>query len=245
MSSLSLSRFCGLTAHILVLAFVCLVVFGGTAVVIAFFLSWIQGSSFGSGANWYAGMICGLVAWLFVAVFHFRKETIQLPIQEREAFAEQVKDILDDLGYETGDESANHWLFRPGFQSYLLGGSVQVKVDGQQASISGPKVSVEALRRRLRVQNHLKKASPEERKPQGERILKRVQLTFRVPRDHWQAVFENVVTPLASEGEVACQVSVSVQNEKGIGDTTVDGPVRKWLEQHGMTADIHKSHAQA
>ena len=242
MSSLSLSRYCGSAAHVLVLAFVFFVIFGGTALVIAFFLSWIQGTSFGNGANWYVGMICGLVAWLFVAVFHFRKETIQLPIQDRDAFGQQVRTILGDLGYETVNDAPDHMGFRPAFQSYLLGGGVQVTVEGPQAKISGPKVSVEAIRNRLRFQNHLQKIAMEERKPHGERVLKRVQLSFRVPRDRWHEMGAHVLKPLAAEGDVVCQVTVSVQNEKGINDSTVEGQVRHWLDEHGMTADIHKSH---
>lgn len=244
MSSSSLSRCCGTAAHILVLSFVALVIFGGTALVIAFFLSLAQGSSFGDGANWYVGMICGLIAWMFVAVFHFRKESIQVPLQDREAFGQQVKTVLGDLGYDTQSDSPEYLAFRPAFQSYLLGGGVQVKVEGQQARITGPKVSVEALRKRLRFQNHLKKITVEERKPQGDRVLKRAKVVFRMPADNWREIFDNVVKPLAAEGEVVCQVQISVVNDKGIAENTIDGPVRQWLEKQSITPEIHKTHGQ-
>ena len=242
MSSVSLSRWCGSAAQILVLAFVFLVLFGGTALVLAFFLSWIQGAPFGIGANWYIGMICGLIAWMFVAVFHFRKESIQLPVNDREAFGQQVRAVLGDLGYDLAKDSPEQMQFRPAFQSHLLGGGVNVSIEGQQAKISGPKVSMEVVRNRMRFQNHLKKVAIEERKPQAERIVKRVQLSFRVPHERWQEVGEEVVKRLAGAGDVVCQVNLSVQNEKGLSDTAVEGQVRQWLEQQGMAADIHKTH---
>jgi hypothetical protein len=46
-------------------------------------------------------------------------------------------------------------VFRPTARSVLFGASIRVQLDGQSATVAGPKVYLEALRRRLRVYDYL------------------------------------------------------------------------------------------
>ena len=48
------------------------------------------------------GVLCGLVVWLFVAVFHLKREPLLLSFTDREAFVEHLGGELVELGYEPG-----------------------------------------------------------------------------------------------------------------------------------------------
>src|SRR4051812_34229489 len=46
------------------------------------------------------GLVCALVVWLFVAVFHLFRDTRLVAIRDRRAFPGHVREVLMDLGYE-------------------------------------------------------------------------------------------------------------------------------------------------
>jgi len=233
----------GAAAHVCTLAICFLIVLAGTAFLITFVAAWLNGTQVTDGASLQIGVVCGLIAWLIIAVFHFRKETIALPFLERGPFLVQMKRALADLGYEL--ESEGDVLgFKPKFRSYLLGGGVRVRIEGNAGKITGPKVPLEILRRRMRIRNHLDnipQAIQEGRRRQGERLLKRVHVSLRFSSEQWQDVYAHLVQPLAREGTVVCDLNVLVQNDAGMPDRMLDLQVRPWLQSRNIAAEIHKT----
>jgi hypothetical protein len=76
---------------------------------------------------------------------------------------------------------------------------------------------------------------------QGERRLYRVRLTMRVPWEHWNEVYNEVIDPLAKEGaDIFCDVNILAQSEGGIKENTVELVIRESLEQRGIKANIEK-----
>jgi hypothetical protein len=236
------SKLPSLLARILILSFLFVTVLGGTALVIAWVLAWALGAPVITVANLYIGLVCGLIVWLFVAVFHLRKETFHVPVPDRELFLDKIRALLLELGYEPRTPHGEQNCFRPGFQSYWLGGDVVLKVEGRQASITGPKVFMEVLRNRLRIQNHLEKVSLDGRRRLGERLLSRAQITLRVRPDQWQDVHKRVIDVLAKEAEVICELNLLAQADKGLREQLVEFQVREWLEQQGLSVEIHKDY---
>jgi hypothetical protein len=240
MPSILPTRAMAVALRIAILSILFLTVLGGTALLIAWLLAWFMQTPAITAANLYVGMVCGLIVWLFVAAFHLRKETFSVPVPNRSLFREKIKTLLLELGYEVRVESSAQVSFRPGFQSYWLGSDVLVKLDGRHGTITGPRVCVEVLRNRLRIQNHLEKVYLEGRRRAGERLLRRAQLSFRVPADQWQDIHDHVVQVLASEAEVICELNVLAQSEKGLREHLVEHQVHEWLDQHGITVEVHK-----
>src|SRR5258707_12180223 len=72
----------------------------GTALLVALPLTWLNGSEFIQPGHLFIGVVCGLIVWLFVSVFHLKKEAIAVPFQERDIFVDRLIGHLHDLGYE-------------------------------------------------------------------------------------------------------------------------------------------------
>ncbi len=242
--STGLRRIVAGAGRILGLAVLFLIIFTGSAFLIVFLLAWFKGTHLLDGANLYIGIVCGLITWLFMAVFHLRKETITLPFFDQAAFLNQVETILIELGYELKAPAGESRKFKPTFRSFLLGGSIQIAIAGPCGKITGPKVCLEIIRKRMRIRNHLDnipQAIQEGRRRQGERLLKRVQLTLRLTPKQWQDTYQQVIQPLANEGSVLCDLNILAQNDTGIPDQVVELQVRPWLQAKGLAVEIHKT----
>lgn len=234
------------TARILSLAAVFVAILGGSTLLVALLLSWFRGGAATGPENLYAGLVCGLIAWLFVAVFHLRRDTIRLPFTERTSCLALLQDVLAELGYERHGDAAASW-YKPSFRSYLLGGRVRLEIEGNEAVLTGPRFCLELLRRGLRIRTQLgnvQQAIRQSRRRQGERLLSRVQLTLRVPIESWADIEQRVVKPLCREGDVICELNVLVRNDTGIRDNVVEHQVRSWLTSHDIDVDVHKDYLQ-
>ncbi len=148
------SRHLHVSLRIGALVLAALVLFGLTALVCAALISRVAGSRAGA----LLGILCGLVVWLFIAVFHFRRERAILPCDDRAGLLRQLRAELSDLGYETGGDAGGSCTYRPGFLSLLVGGSVRVDLAEGCVTVTGPKLCVERVRRRLRLHNHIRNA---------------------------------------------------------------------------------------
>jgi hypothetical protein len=233
-------------ARILIVSLLFLAAFGLSAILIACLLGLLRGSDPAGPENVFGGLICGLIAWLFVAVFHLKREHFSWPVTDPDNFLLRVRTLLEEWGYELEKEGTNHLVYRPGFHAFLLGGRIQVSLDGTTAKASGPKLWLEALRQRLRFQTHVDKA----RQPfaygkiNGERFLKRIQITLRLTADQWTAFGDQVLAPLSKEATVVCDLNVLVQSEAGVRERLLDGPVRQWLLEQNVPAEVHKDFVQ-
>jgi hypothetical protein len=188
-----------------VLCLLALTAFWLTALLVALAVAWIQDVPFTAGHALYPGIVCGLAAWLFVAVFHLRNARTVLTFQDTVLFVGQLKAQLEELGYKLRQQSDDRLVFRPQFQSLLFGTGVEAQLGRRSATLYGPKLYLELLRRRWRVQNHIDKVH------NTPRALKRVELSLRVPRQHWEGVYAEVIMPFIRDGaQVLCNVNLLV-----------------------------------
>ncbi len=205
-------------------------------------LAWWTESSLGHA--YAVATICELVAWLFVAVFHFRQETLILPVQDRQAFLGRLRAQLKALGYCVKVRQNERQVFKPTFQSLLLGGKIRLQIKDDSAHLDGPRMFLEILRKRLRVQNHLEKDLKifwDAKRRQNERLLKRAQITLHVNGKQWQGVLRQITEVFQREGAaLQCDVILRAHSEDGIRERMIEGPIREWLIEKDIPADITK-----
>lgn len=136
--------------RILALAGAAFVLFALTAFPLLLVLSWLRDTPLFVPDAVIVSVIAALLIWAIVARIHFRNHKITLQFSDREVFLERVKTQLGELGYEMARETDKRIAFQPAFQSRLFGGSVILEFDLANARITGPKVYVEGLQKRLR-----------------------------------------------------------------------------------------------
>jgi hypothetical protein len=147
-----------LAARVLVLSLLILAIFWIVAFVLVFLAGWLRGVPVAGEGVLPRCAVCGLIAGLFVAAFHLRRETVRLSAGQRGAFVARLSSELREMGYASGAGSGDRLVFRPSARSMLFGANIRVQLDGPSATVAGPKVYLEALRRRLRVYDYLDQA---------------------------------------------------------------------------------------
>lgn len=208
-------------------------------------LAWVRGTPFASPENLYSGVVCGLIAWLFVGVFHLRKETMQLRVSDCVVFQQRMQKILQDLGFEWLHMSPRLWRTRPGFRALALGSGVIMHLDGQTATLTGPRLTLDNIRRRYRVASQLDRASLHDTRPRSpECYLKRVELSVRLDQAQLENFQTRVLDPLGHGSEVRLEVQLLVSNEHGLRESVWSQQVRPWLEAQGIEYQFHKDHPQ-
>jgi hypothetical protein len=227
-----------LALRVLVLALLVLAVFWSVAFGLLLLTDWLRGLPVAGAGLLTRGAVCGLIAALFVAVFHIRKEVIRLPVTKRDAFLDRVRVQLSDLGYTARAETPDRLVFRPAFRAVLFGANIQVEVAGTTATVTGPKVYLEMLRRRLRVESYLE---PVRRDFGVGPLPRRIERSMRVSPEKLHRVRNEVVGALRVEGaDVVCHLSIMAQSKEGMRDTAVEEALREWLREHGIPVEIHK-----
>lgn len=210
---------------------------------ISLVMATVWGHSLSDPETIYAALTCGLIACLFVAVFHLRKESVQIPLHHNEDFVEKANGVMKELGYEVVQQSADQILSRPRFYSFLLGGGVRIRIDKDAVKITGPRVMAEIVRKRLRLRTCIDQVHQPSRRSQG-RLLKRVQISVKVKPHLIAEMQKNVIDPLCKEGDVVCMVTVLAQSDAGIRELTPDCPIRVWLDKQGLRAEFHREHVE-
>jgi hypothetical protein len=217
-----------------------ILLFGLCILLVGLILYWLEGTAISSAQSIYVGTICGLVVLLFLSVFHLKREIVLLPYHDRAAFVGSLENNLQEMGYQAVKQSEEELLYSPPFHSWLLGGKIRVEVKDDSARIVGPKVYLEMLRSKLRVQSHLKDLTRTLRDSQHlhlNQALKRLEIRMRITREQWPAVYREVIEVLAKEGAlIVCDVNILAQHEKGIEQRSVELPIRGWLQQQGIEA---------
>jgi hypothetical protein len=218
----------------------------GSAMLGAALLSWIWDTPWDNPECLGIGFVCGLIVWLFVAVFHLRRETQHMAYSQRDQFIAKSKTVLQEMGYFLWKQEADSLIFRPRFHAYLFGGSIQLVLNEQEARIVGPKVSLEVFRRCFRMLNHVQRVQLylQEHRKFTENVIKRVELQLRLRPEQFEAVRSNIIALLQKDGKVICELNLLVQSDKGIRESTLDFQIREWLAQHGIACDIHKDIVQ-
>ena len=208
---------------------------------IALILALVRGTPLLSSENLFLSAICAPIAWLFLAVFHFGKETISLPVSHPATFVGNARRVLQEMGYDVTRQAVDSLATRRGFHFLLFARGIRIQFAERQARIAGPKIWVDLLRRRLRVQNFLSGAQQSLDETQiRSALLKRVQIRMRIPRENLEAVTRHVLAHLTREAEVVCEISLLAQSETGIRESTIERHIRGWLHDQGIIAEVHK-----
>jgi hypothetical protein len=231
--------------RVAVLTLPVLLIFTATALPLALLLALVPGASTELSDNLSLAVVCGLVVWLFLAIFHIRPDTLRLPVADRRSFLCRVIPILEELGYEVTRHGDTGVVSRPGFKALLLGGAVRVHLEDDTARVVGPKVFVEILRRRMRLQSYIDRAQQparEGRHRASERLLKRVEVSVRVPGGQGPGVHAEIVEALQG-AQVVCELHLLAQSEAGIRETALED-LRDALRQRGVAAEIRKDFPQ-
>lgn len=193
------------------------------------------------------GLACSLIALLFVGVFHLRKETVQLRISDREKFQTRMQKILQDLGYQWVHMTDRHWRTRPHFRAFLFGDGITMKLEGNRASLSGPRLSLELIRRRYRMSSHLEKVQQsicDSKSRIAETFLKRLELSVRLEPDNMKGFQQKIIDVLAKNGGLLIDVQLMLISDDGMKESTWLKEMKPWLEENKIHFEYHRDHTQ-
>jgi hypothetical protein len=222
-----------LTLRLMVFALLLLAFLWSAAFLLACVIPWLKGLPVAGTGLVPRGIACGLVTTLFVVVFHLKREVIRLPAAKRDIFVERVRLHLQELGYALQMETPGRLVFRPSFQSLLFGAGIRIDLAERTATVTGPKVYLEILRRRLRMQSYL---SPMERASQ---LLRRVEMTLRVTPEQLHRVRSDIISILRDDdAEIVCQLIVLARSEAGIRKGAVAEAVQAWQEEYASPVEL-------
>jgi hypothetical protein len=231
-------------ARVLALSVPVLAIFALSAVLAALAVSWLLRLPLLSAQCASLGVICGLVVWLFIAIFHVRNELVVLQVPDQEALVTSLTMLLEEAGYVPAVRQKGHLTFTPSFTAFLFGGGIQVRVEDTEVRVIGPKHRLELLRNHVRMAlqvEKVQKSFSDARFRQGATLLKRVEISLRVSAEQWPAIRQRVLDALAREGaEVCCDVNILAQSEKGIPESTFDLLIGDWLRRQDIPAELHK-----
>jgi len=235
--------------HVAALCVPMLMAFAAVVLPIACTLAWYHGTHPTANQNLMPAVICGLVAGLFLVVFHVKRETTVVPFKNRQDFLAACRVVLKDLGYDVAVKTDDHLVSWPSFRALLLGGRIHIQPLANEGRITGPKVFVEILRSRLRLHSHITGVEQTLRDSRTMRLvdrrLKRIQISLRLTPAQWDGVGDAVVRKLVDEGaEVFCEIHLMAQSEQGIRESVLEGPIRTWLQQEHIHAEVHKDHSR-
>jgi hypothetical protein len=225
--------------RVFVLSLFLVALFWTAAFLLLTVASWLTGGALAGSGLLLRCTVCGLIAALFVAVFHLKKEVVLLRLADRQAFAEQLRAELKELGYVPTVERRDRLVFRPALRSFLFGAGIYVQVGDERATVTGPRVHVEQLRRRLRLHDFLDRPD-RVTGARGKRLLRRTELSLRASPQQLAAVAAGLAALRAGGAEVVCQVHVLAWNDAGIPEAALDERVRDWQERHALTVGVSR-----
>jgi hypothetical protein len=241
------SRLHALILRVLVLSLTILATFAVTVALVLLPLQWWFNIPLGSTSGLSLAIICGLVIWLFVAVFHIKSDSVRLAFDDRPTFQQMLGEQLSELGYEVVEQTVDVLVSRPTFKAYLLGGQIRVAFGDLSADVTGPKLFVEILRKRLRLDHHVTKV--QQTLSNGDinlnRAHKRVQIALRIVGRQWPSVDREILDNLTMAGaEVICDVEILAKCDQGIPESLLEHHIRNWLKREHICARIIKDPAQ-
>jgi hypothetical protein len=216
----------------------------GVVLLVTVLLAWGRGEAVPPAAAVSAGVICALATSLFVAVFHLRRETISLPVDDAPAFARRLRTHLEELGYVVATVADGRVVGRPSFHALLFGGRVQARIEHGTARLTGPRVYVEILRKRLRLHTHLERVPSTLallRHRHGEHMLKAAEIRLEVPGELLAAIYREIAAVLDREGaSIRCELTVHATSVNGLRDQVLETSIHEWLKEQQVPVEIHK-----
>lgn len=112
--------------------------------------SLVMGVSFGFALPFgiWVGIVFGLCFGLTTASL-LKVKIISVPIQEHKMFISRMNIRLAELDYHPEHQFENFWTFKPSFQAGFLAGRLSIQLEQHAATIIGPSVYVNKLRKRI------------------------------------------------------------------------------------------------
>jgi hypothetical protein len=228
----------------LVLSTLVLLATASVVCVTALLLAWRGGAGGPTAAGALAGILCALVCLLFITVFHFRRETMALPLENRSAFLDRLRGHLEELGYVVSQPADDRLVGRPAFHALLFGGNIEARLGAERAVLTGPKVYLETLRRRLRLHTHLEQMPHTlavVRRRQGGLLLREVSVRVQVPGELLLDVFRELAGVLTREGAaIHCDLTVRARGENGLREQVLRTCIADWLKEQEIPAEVHQ-----
>jgi hypothetical protein len=77
------------------------------------------------------------------------------------------------------------------------------------------------------------------RKP-ADGLLKRVQVSLRLPPLRWAEVLDHLLGVLGKEDALVCEVHLLAQSAAGLRDDVIEEQVRDWLRARDIFVEIRK-----
>jgi hypothetical protein len=223
--------------------------FAAVALPAAALIAWRYGEPVLSARAVLSGTVCALTTWLFVFIFHFRRETICVPVSDRAAFCERLRGHLQEMGYRVTAQSDGRLVGRPAFHSYLLGDKIQVGLADGTARLTGPKVYLELLRRRLRLHTHFEQVPftlARLRHRQGDCRLREVRITLQSPGAQLPSLYHEIAAALSRErAEIHCELSIRARSDRGLSEQFLETHVHHYLKARCVPVVIHKELLEA
>jgi serine/threonine protein kinase len=96
-----------------------------------------------------AGLFVGVVFGLVMAIF-LKGDVFRHTFGDARAFVASLTQLLARMGYALEKGEAGRLSFKPTFKAGLLSGKITVQMEGNQATVVGPSVYLNNLRRGLR-----------------------------------------------------------------------------------------------
>jgi hypothetical protein len=218
----------------------------GCSLAVAWIVSLILGGA-GHVDNGLVGLAACLTALLIASYCHLRKVTVQLRVSDRDRFQSRMQVIFQDLGYDLVTMTDKCWRTRPQFRAVLFGDGITMKLDGSKAAITGPRLSIELIRRRYRMASHLDKVQQslsDSKTRIAETYLKRLELSVRLEPKHLNDFQTQIVDRLAENGQVLVDVQLMLISEDGMNESLWTNEMRPWLEANRIHFEFHRDRTQ-
>ncbi|MGP1384833.1 MAG: hypothetical protein ACTS2F_14805 [Thainema sp.] len=112
--------------------------------------SLVMGVSFGFALPFgiWIGIAFG-VSFGFTTAFLLKVKTVSVVIQNRKTFVARMNIKLAELDYHPEHQFEDFWTYKPSFQAGLLAGRLSIQLEQHSATIIGPSVYVNKLRKRI------------------------------------------------------------------------------------------------
>jgi len=218
----------------------------GCSIAVAWMVTFVLGSA-GHVDNGLVGLAACLAALLIASYCHLRKVTVQLRISDRDRFQSRMQVIFQDLGYDLVTMTDQCWRTRPQFRAVLFGDGITMKLAGSKAAITGPRLSLELIRRRYRLANQLdnvQQSLSDSKTRSAETYLKRLELSVRLEPKHMNDFQAQIVDRLAENGQVLVDVQLMLISEEGMNESLWTNEMRPWLETNRVAYEFHPHRTQ-
>lgn len=122
--------------------------FVSSAILFSFVTNHVLGAGFSTGIPQQAGILAGLLAGLMGGYFN-RTLTVELPIQGKKAFLNNLNDVMTKMGYQQQEDVDGVMVYEKSALAKWLSGKVFVKLEDRKATLASRAVHIWGIKKRL------------------------------------------------------------------------------------------------